>query len=128
MHKVSRRQLTHDFSIWKGLNLNIHTGTTWKTDIGLLKFNALSIWQQNYLIRDGGFNCLAETFTMLAWLRLAAQCSSLTICILKSFQLIVKSPLVQTRRTCIATHMMFNKKCYVDGVPHVSMDIEQQSN
>src|SRR3954454_13331734 len=37
----------------------------------------------------------------------------------------VESPLLQTRRTCIATHMIFNKKCYVDAVPHVSMDITQ---
>src|SRR3954454_23598853 len=57
----------------------------------------------------------------------AAQCSSLTICILKSFQLMVESPLLQTRRTCIAIHMMFNKKCYVEWRPHVSMDIAQQT-
>ena len=36
-----------------------------------------------------------------------------------------KSPLLQTRRTCIATHMIFNKSVTVDGVPRNMVTAQQ---
>ena len=72
------------------------------------RINALSI-QQNIISFE-----IEDLFVQLklphdTWLRLAAQSSSLTICTLKPCYH-GKSPLLQTRRTCIATHMIFNKK------------------
>jgi hypothetical protein len=87
---------------------NISTGTsipgkqgqqTWTSSLQQLKDLIWDFW---------GFSP-AETSTMWAWLSLAAQCSSLTICILQPFATHGKSPLLQPRWACIAIHMIFNK-------------------
>ena len=87
---------------------NISTGTsipgkqgqqTWTSSLQQLKDLIWDFW---------GFS-LAETSTMWAWLSLAAQCSSLTICILQPLATHGKSLLLQPRWACIAIHMIFNK-------------------
>ena len=92
---------------------NISTGTsipgkqrqqTWTSSLQQLKDLIWDFW---------GFSP-AETSTMWAWLSLAAQCSSLTICILQPFATHGNfTPLLQPRWTCIATHMIFNKKMMI---------------
>ena len=91
---------------------NISTGTsipgkqrqqTWTSSFATIKGSHRDFW---------GFSP-AETSTMWAWLSLAAQCSSLTICILQPFATHGKSLLLQPRWACIAIHMIFNKNMMI---------------
>src|SRR5215213_4808088 len=65
-----------------------------------------------------------ENFHHDTWLWLAAQCSSLTYAY--SNHLIMTSPLLQTRRTCIASHMISNKGKKLMASPETWLPLNKQ--